>query len=83
MNDMNEFDTRLESMRKQARGLDKVDHEHTLDAATYVYDTLELCRAAARSLNVGVVTLDHVIAIYDRVEAERSRLAREEADESS
>lgn len=75
---MDEFDRRVEAFRK-AFG-NRVDHEHAIDAVIYVRDTLELCLVAARSVLAGTgtngpVTLDHAIALYDRVENERRRIA--------
>jgi hypothetical protein len=76
---MDEFDRRVEASRKAFET--RVDHKHTLDAAIYVRDTLELCVWAARTVmasgggSAGSVTMDHAIALYDRVENERRRIA--------
>jgi hypothetical protein len=66
-----EFDRQLKSAREARSG--SVPHDGIADAAVYVRDTLELALAAARSLDESA-SLEHAIAIYDRIEAVRLRL---------
>lgn len=64
-----DFDKRIATLRAAAPS--GVSHEGTLDAAVYVRDTLQLALAAARSIDAKA-TLDHALAIYDRIEDERA-----------
>ncbi len=68
---VNAFDQKLDIMRRGA-GSDSVDHHHVFDAAVYVHDTMELALAAAKTFAKSP-KIEDVIAIYDRIEAERLR----------
>jgi hypothetical protein len=69
-----EFDRKLESVRRARLG--SVPHGGMLDAAVYVRDTLDLAFAAAKSLFKDA-TLEHALAIYDRIEERRIDVAKQ------
>jgi len=72
------FEKKLELMKKHA-AWGGVEHDAVFDAAIYVHDTLELAFAAAKSVQ-STATLDHAIAVYDRIEAQRlQRLSKDAA----
>lgn len=65
------FEIRLEATRRRRSGT--VSHRFIADAAIYVRDTLEIALLAAQSMTDTPVTLDHAIAIYRLIDAERQR----------
>jgi hypothetical protein len=68
------FQGRLDSMNKAWRG-----PEHTVDAAGYVHDTVELAWLAATDIFGRDVSPEIAIALYDRMDEERLRRAEEDA----